>query len=955
MNREQVQLRIARVRQRVEELDQQRLRAGRARRWYQSESFARTMRNGDAEALRPVHDEEQRAALLERVIRRELVEELQEQAAGLPEHLGTRSLVPHPVRIAMIADEFLYDSLRDTAHVTYLHRDTFREVARESDLLLIASTWRGLDDEWIGASSADGEVRTEVIPAFREAGVPVAFYSKEDPPNYSRFLGLAQEADYVFTSSEEVVADYVRDCPRARAVKALTFGVNPLVHNPLGSRRHRRGEVLFAGSWLEHKYPQRKRAARRIFDGVIRSGRDLLILDRNAALGDAKHFYPQEYLEFVGPGVPHVDLMRIQRMADVQINLNSVANSTTMFANRAVELQAMGAAVISNYSRALNNLFPDILIADSSFETAAMLDQLRGDDLYRLQARGIHHAFWEHTSHQRMGEILSAVGLPTTATHARAVLVADEVTEGVHRTAAAQSVETDVMSTQQVREARAAGRLEGTVLLPVREDHRYHHDYVRSQMAAFAYADVDFTAKNGLETPDGVRSQDDFEQVGRAADPHRSALWAASEAAQRWEETGEVSGSGLGLDPFGVLTGPERIEVRGGKQPEPGTAEPLLTIVVPVYNNGRHLEGKCFRSLQRSSIFDRMEILLVDDGSTDETTLQVVQDLERRFPQVRTHLNPRGGSGSASRPRNQGLELARAPYVTYLDPDNEAVNDGYALLVEMVRSADLDFAIGDMLKFSYAARYISNAQILDEVLVPDEEAGGKTVPDGAITRINFQPMSIQALVADTAWLRSTGIVQPIGALGQDSLAFQEMLHAARRIDTLQMPIHVYYGAVANSMVNTVSPSFYRKYLPLEEARGRWLRENGLMDDYIARRARPFLSGWLVGKYNTAVAPADREECFGLLRRLGAFYGIELELVDPDEPEGDIQLVPIPEEDAPADEPTSDPAPPLVAPDDPPSDTVTAADAETAANAVTAADAETETELRTERTEETSDA
>lgn len=72
--------------------------------------------------------------------------------------------------------------------------------------------------------------------------------------------------------------------------------------------------------------------------------------------------------------------------------------------------------------------------------------------------------------------------------------------------------------------------------------------------------------------------------------------------------------------------------MRGGKQPEPGTAEPLLTIVVPVYNNGRHLEGKCFRSLQRSSIFDRMEILLVDDGSTDETTLQVVQDLERRFP-----------------------------------------------------------------------------------------------------------------------------------------------------------------------------------------------------------------------------------------------------------------------------------------------------------------------------------
>ncbi|WP_144794977.1 glycosyltransferase [Kocuria palustris] len=888
MNREQVQLRIANVRQRLDELEEQRLQAGRNRHWYRSESFARALQRGDADALRPAGTDEQWAAAMDRALRRDLVQELQEQAAGLPEHLGSRSLRPHPVRVAMIADEFLYDSLRDTAQVTYLRPETFREVAREADLLLIASTWRGLDDEWIGASSPDGLVRTEVIPAFREAGVPVAFYSKEDPPNYVRFRGLAQEADFIFTSAEEVVADYVRDCPRAQAVRALTFGVNPLVHNPIGSRRHRRGEVLFAGSWLEHKYPQRKRAARRIFDGVVEAGRDLLILDRNSTLGNPRHFFPQEFFEFIGPGVPHADLMRIQRMVDVQINLNSVANSTTMFANRAVELQAMGAAVISNYSRALNNLFPGILIADSRFETAAMLEQLQGEDLYRLQAQGIHHVFWEHTSHQRMGELLETIGLPTTATHGRAVLVADEITDAVRQTAAAQSVPVELMSAQQLREARSAEDLQRTVLLPVRADYRYHHDYARSQAAAFAYADVDFTAKNGLETATGAGSQDDFERIDRAADPHRSALWADSETARRWTETGVVAGSGLGLDPFGVLTGPEQITLRGAAGPE----QPLLTVVVPVYNNGRHLEGKCFRSLQRSSIFERMEVLLVDDGSTDGITPQVIRDLERRFPQVRTHFNPAGGSGSASRPRNQGLELARAPYVTYLDPDNEAVNDGYARLLEMVRSADLDFAIGDMLKFSYTARYVNNARILDEVLVPDEEAGGRMVPDGAIASIDFQPMSIQALVADTAWLRSTGIEQPVGALGQDSLAFQEMLHAARRIDTVQLPIHVYYGAVANSMVNTVSPGFYRKYLPLEEARGRWLRENGLMDEYIARRARPFLSGWLVGKYNTAVAPEDREECFGLLQQLGAFYGIELEPVDPESPDSDIQLVPL---------------------------------------------------------------
>lgn len=895
MKRNQVALRKAKVRQRIEQLEEQKVRAGRDRHWYQSESFARTVRRGEWGRLAPMSDPEDFTALMERVIRTEEVAELRRLAAQLPEHLGSRALEPHPVRIAMIADEFLYDSLRDTAHITYLRRDNFREVAQQSDLLIVASTWRGLDNEWLGATSSNGVVRTQVIPAFRDAGVPVAFYSKEDPPNYTRFLALAREADYIFTSAEEVVDDYRRDCPGAKDMRALTFGVNPLVHNPVGSRRHRRQEVLFAGSWLDHKYPQRKRAARKIFDGVIESDRDLLILDRNSTLGDAKHFYPQEYLEYVGPGVPHGDLMRIQRMLDVQINLNSVANSTTMFANRAVELQAMGAAVISNYSRALNNLFPNILITDSAFETQAMLEQLHGDELYRLQAQGVHRAFFEHTSHQRMAELLQTAGLPTVAAHGRALMVADEVTESVRRFAAEQTMEVDVLSTEQLRTERAAGGLEHTVILPVREDYRYHHDYARAQVSAFAYADVDFVAKNGYETAGRVVSKDDHEPIGHADDPFRAALWQTSTATDRWLQTGAIDGSGYGADPFGVDTWPQG-QQSVSVSDETAATVPELTVVVPVYNNGRHLEDKCFRSLQRSSIFERMEILLIDDGSTDGVTPLVVRDLERRYPHVTAHFNPTGGSGSASRPRNQGLELASAPYITYLDPDNEAVNDGYARLLELVQASDLDFAIGDMLKFSYTGRYIANAKLLDKVLIDDEQRGGRLVPEHAITSIHFQPMSIQALVADTAWLRSTGIQQPLGALGQDSLAFQEMLHAARRIDTVRMPIHVYYGAVANSMVNTVSSGFYRKYLPLEQARGRWLREHDLLEAYIQRRARPFFEGWFVKKFNTAVAPADRAESLAVMRELGSTYGIELEHTDPEDLTSDIRMVEVPEDE-----------------------------------------------------------
>lgn len=117
-----------------------------------------------------------------------------------------------------------------------------------------------------------------------------------------------------------------------------------------------------------------------------------------------------------------------------------------------------------------------------------------------------------------------------------------------------------------------------------------------------------------------------------------------------------------------------------------------------------------------------------------------------------------------------------------------------------------------------------------------------------------------------------------------------MLRAARRIDTLRKPIHVYYGAAANSMVNTVTPSFFRKYVPLEAARMRWLQKNQLVDVYRELRARPFFNGWLLQKFNQSVGAQHRAEALTLLCELGSIYGIELEPVDPEAPEGELRMV-----------------------------------------------------------------
>ena len=880
LNKDGVQLRRTRVRDRLQQLREREDQVVQDRAYYRSAYFrAQLATYPDAVRWTRARSTEDYTARLAEVLRTELVEELVDQARGLPEHLGSRSLVPHPARVAVIADAFLWSTFEGTAELTYLTPENFRDVAPHVDLLLIASTWRGRFEEWHGTISESGLVRTEVIPHFRSLGVPVAFYSKEDPPNYALFRSLGRESDYVFTSAAEKIPDYRQDCPDVRDVRALTFGVNPLVHNPVGSRRARRPEVLFAGSWLDHKYPARKTAAGRLFDGVLDAGRDLLILDRNSRLGDPRYFFPEGYLSCIGPGVAHRDLMRLQRMTDVHINLNSVVYSPTMFANRAVELQAMGGFVLSNYNIAVNDLFPEVQLVDDAAEVPRILDTMQGTAMYRTQMSGLRRVFTHHLAHDRMGDILRTVGLPTSSTRRRVAVTAERLTPAVHELAQRQSAPGIRIVPQQDLLRR---RDEFDVVVPVDPRYEYAGHYVEDLVNGFAYADVDFVAKNGYEQPGRVVSVEDHEPVGMAHDRHRSALWAAGPALDQYVAGADITGTGYSVDPFGVNTAPDRGVAITAPAPE-------LTVVVPVYNNGQHLEHKCFRSLQRSTIFDRMEILLIDDGSTDGTTPQVVAELAGRHPNVKAHFNETGGSGSASRPRNQGLSLASAPYLTYLDPDNEAVNDGFRVLLERVRDLRLQFAVGDMLKLSTWRRYVHNATVLDPVL-EDDPVGGKRVPEDVLERTGFQPMSIQALVADTAWLRAIGLHQPVGALGQDSMAFQQMLGRARRIDTVRLPIHIYYGAVTNSVVNTVGPGFFRKYLPLERARSAWLRGDGLYDAYCRTRADAYFQGWFVNKYNKHVAPEHRAECRELLFRLAAFYDIRVVPEDPADPDSPLRVL-----------------------------------------------------------------
>ncbi len=99
-----------------------------------------------------------------------------------------------------------------------------------------------------------------------------------------------------------------------------------------------------------------------------------------------------------------------------------------------------------------------------------------------------------------------------------------------------------------------------------------------------------------------------------------------------------------------------------------------LSIIIPVYNGTEYLD-RCVDSVlsQRRFGQDDLEILLLDDGSTD-ASLEAIRRLEKAHPTcVRGLHHPNMGVAAT---RNRGIEEARGTYVMFIDQD-DWIDDDY--------------------------------------------------------------------------------------------------------------------------------------------------------------------------------------------------------------------------------------------------------------------------------------
>lgn len=142
--------------------------------------------------------------------------------------------------------------------------------------------------------------------------------------------------------------------------------------------------------------------------------------------------------------------------------------------------------------------------------------------------------------------------------------------------------------------------------------------------------------------------------------------------------------------------------------------EELVSVIVPIFNGDSDLE-RCITSLLRQT-YVRIEILLIDDGSTDDTK-QICLKYQKLDERVQYHTQSNRGVSSA---RNNGIKKAQGRYICFVDHDDQVETNHIAHLVNMMSYTQSDLAVCGWEKNAVTGEVVERSPDIHKIMSKEE-------------------------------------------------------------------------------------------------------------------------------------------------------------------------------------------------------------------------------------------
>lgn len=205
-------------------------------------------------------------------------------------------------------------------------------------------------------------------------------------------------------------------------------------------------------------------------------------------------------------------------------------------------------------------------------------------------------------------------------------------------------------------------------------------------------------------------------------------------------------------------------------QRESHLQDPLISIIVPVYNVERYLV-KCLDSIVNQT-YQNLQIILIEDGSSDNSG-KISDDYSKKDQRISV-IHKRNEGLSAA--RNEGVDIAEGEYIGFVDSDDYIEPDMYERLYKLIETTDAELAVCE---FTY---------VNDEGIKQENESCFQV--EGTIDANSYMKRWIDSKYAPAyvvAWNKLykkkvfDGIRYPIGKYREDEYLIHHVIYQCQNI------------------------------------------------------------------------------------------------------------------------------------------------------------------------------
>ena len=199
------------------------------------------------------------------------------------------------------------------------------------------------------------------------------------------------------------------------------------------------------------------------------------------------------------------------------------------------------------------------------------------------------------------------------------------------------------------------------------------------------------------------------------------------------------------------------------------TDVPWISVIITAYNVAPYIKG-AVASVQNQT-WKNLEIIAVDDGSTDETG-RILDGLAAQDPRIRVlHTANRGVSAA----RNEGIANARGEYIGFVDGDDRAHPEMYEAMMRGILVSGADMAVVNYREIAAENVNLEDARSAAEVRrdLEGRQGGFSEMNGGAPSAMSFDP-----LLQTSVLLQQRDAVQCFIRAGMEGTDGKVVLHSA---------------------------------------------------------------------------------------------------------------------------------------------------------------------------------